>query len=78
VLGHLESVAANIAPGAHILPGEVLGFVGDTGSPGLVHLHLEVRRVRPEAHVETLVTSPASLVGEATIVCDPRNVLPLR
>jgi murein DD-endopeptidase MepM/ murein hydrolase activator NlpD len=78
ILGHLDSVGAGVETGAHVQPGAILGFVGDTGSPGLVHLHIEVRRVRPEAHVDPAKTPPAALVGEATIVCDPRNVLPLR
>jgi murein DD-endopeptidase MepM/ murein hydrolase activator NlpD len=55
-------------------PGEVVGFVGDTGSRGLVHLHLEVRRVRDGTDLSHL--SPAGLVDSAeTVVCDPRNVL---
>ena len=32
--------------GSLVREGDVVGFVGDTGSPGRVHLHLEARRVR--------------------------------
>jgi hypothetical protein len=77
VLGHLEAPSPNLV--GHPLParvheGDVLGFVGDTGSPGLVHLHLEVRRVREGVDAARL--SPASLVDSGfTVVSDPRNVL---
>jgi hypothetical protein len=55
----------------------VVGYVGDTGSPELVHLHLEARRVRDGIEVAKL--PPEGLVAnENTVVCDPRNVLPLR
>ncbi len=32
--------------GVRLREGDAIGFVGDTGSPELVHLHLETRRVR--------------------------------
>jgi Peptidase family M23 len=83
ILGHLDSFSAAAVPGAKIRAGEVLGFVGDSGSPGLVHLHLEVRRVRSELATRRelarlAAATPSALVGGASIVCDPRNVLPLR
>jgi murein DD-endopeptidase MepM/ murein hydrolase activator NlpD len=57
--------------------GALLGFVGDSGSAGVVHLHLEVRRVREgenPAHFK-----PREIVENSrTVVCDPRNVLPLQ
>ena len=54
-----------------------IAFVGDTGSPELVHLHLEARRVRDGIDASKLL--PGRIVApDATIVCDPRNVLPLK
>jgi murein DD-endopeptidase MepM/ murein hydrolase activator NlpD len=72
--GHLERAAANLARGALVPRGTTLGFVGDTGSPGAVHLHFEVRRARDGIVLREL--APGELVKNArTIVCDPRNVL---
>jgi len=77
LFGHLDAPAAGLRTGLHVKRGEVIGYVGDTGSPDLVHLHLETRRVRDGVDVSKL--GPAGLVAnENTIVCDPRNVLPLR
>ena len=80
LFGHLDAPAPGLAPGAHIPEGQLVGFVGDTGSPELVHLHLEARRVRDGVDVGKLGrSSPGGLVAnEYTVVCDPRNVLPLR
>ena len=71
--GHLERAAAlRVGDGAPV--GATLGFVGDTGSPGAVHLHFEVRRVRDQIELRNL--APRELVHNArTIACDPRNVL---
>ena len=63
-----------------------MGLVGDSGSWGLVHLHLEARRLRPEVDVVKLGTSVAQgkvspfaiIADENSVVCDPRNVLPSR
>lgn len=73
--GHLERAAAlRVGDGAPV--GATLGFVGDTGSPGAVHLHFEVRRVRDQVELRKL--APRELVHNArTIACDPRNVLEL-
>jgi murein DD-endopeptidase MepM/ murein hydrolase activator NlpD len=77
LFGHLDAPTAQVAGaafGTRLHEGDVLGFVGETGSPGLVHLHLEVRRVRDGVDLSHL--PPAALVDNAaTIVCDPRNVL---
>lgn len=71
--GHLERAAA-LHAGDAAPPGTLLGFVGDTGSPGAVHLHFEVRRVRDDIQLREL--GPRELVNNArTIACDPRNVL---
>ncbi len=41
---HLSGFADGIAPGARVRRGEVIGFVGSTGSSTAPHLHFEVRR----------------------------------
>jgi murein DD-endopeptidase MepM/ murein hydrolase activator NlpD len=76
LFGHLDAAAPGLAShaGQRVREGETVGFVGDTGSRGLVHLHLEVRRVRDGVDVNRL--EPMGLVDSAsTVVCDPRNVL---
>lgn len=78
LFGHLDSIAPGVSPGTALRDGDVLGAVGDTGSPSLVHLHLEIRRVREGVDLAR-VPAGAQLVAESTsVVCDPRNVLPLR
>lgn len=79
--GHLEGIAPGLTLGAQVKDGEVLGFVGDTGSPELVHLHLETRRVRDAVDVSKRLANggPGELLADdVSIVCDPRNVLPLK
>ncbi|HKQ72018.1 MAG TPA: M23 family metallopeptidase [Polyangiaceae bacterium] len=75
VHGHLDRAEEGLPRGgATVPPGAVLGYVGDTGSAGIVHLHLEVRRVRDD--VDLSKTLPERLVAnEVSVVCDPRNVL---
>ncbi len=77
LFGHLDAQASGVRTGTYLKGGQVLGFVGDTGSPGLVHLHLEVRRVRSGIDAAKLAPS-AAISNENSVVCDPRNVLPLR
>jgi murein DD-endopeptidase MepM/ murein hydrolase activator NlpD len=77
LFGHLDAPAPGLTTGARLRAGDPVGFVGDTGSPELVHLHLEARRVRTGVDVGKL--PPAAMIdNESTVVCDPRNVLPLR
>jgi hypothetical protein len=77
LFGHLEAPAPGLQAGGRLHEGDLVGFVGDTGSPDLVHLHLEARRVREGVDVAKL--SPAAMIAnENSIVCDPRNILPLR
>jgi murein DD-endopeptidase MepM/ murein hydrolase activator NlpD len=76
IYGHLEKAAPGLKRGNNAREGTLLGFVGDSGSPGEVHLHLEVRRVREGIDASKLL--PGLLVQNSkTVVCDPRNVLPL-
>jgi murein DD-endopeptidase MepM/ murein hydrolase activator NlpD len=77
LFGHLDSTSPGIQPGAAVRDGDVIGTVGDSGSPGRVHLHLEVRRLRDGVDASKL--APSALAnGASSIVCDPRNVLPRR
>jgi hypothetical protein len=76
VHGHLDRPGPGVVQGAKLAAGEVLGFVGDTATPGVVHLYLEVRQVRDGidlASVDLSRLADASI----TIAVDPRNVLPL-
>ncbi|MEZ4225434.1 MAG: M23 family metallopeptidase [Polyangiaceae bacterium] len=77
VHGHLDGPAPGLARGMNVREGSLLGFVGDSGSPGDVHLHLEVRRVR--SGIDAGALAARQLVHNAkTVACDPRNVMPLR
>lgn len=78
LFGHLESIAAGLSPGRTLKDGELVGAVGDTGSPGLVHLHLEIRRVRDEVDLAKVAAGPPMIADNISVVCDPRNVLPLK
>jgi murein DD-endopeptidase MepM/ murein hydrolase activator NlpD len=74
--GHLEKPAAGLTKGQGVPAGAVVGYVGDSGSPGVVHLHLEIRRAREGVALAAL--EPGELIRNArTVACDPRNVLPL-
>jgi murein DD-endopeptidase MepM/ murein hydrolase activator NlpD len=76
IYGHLDSAAPGISAGQTLRAGTLLGFVGDSGSPGVVHLHLETRRAREGVDAAQL---PLGQVNQnaKTVVCDPRNVLEL-
>jgi murein DD-endopeptidase MepM/ murein hydrolase activator NlpD len=76
--GHLESVAAGMSAGQNAAPGTMVGSVGDSGSPGIVHLHLEVRRLREGVDLERVAAGPSLISESVSVPCDPRNVLPLR
>ena len=74
--GHLEKPASGLARGQTVPAGTIIGYVGDSGSPGVVHLHVEVRRAREGIALNTL--GPGELAHNSkTVACDPRNVLPL-
>ena len=76
IYGHLESAAPGLVHGQALKAGALLGFVGDSDSPGIVHLHLEVRRAREGVDAGQL---PLGQVNQnaKTVACDPRNVLEL-
>jgi murein DD-endopeptidase MepM/ murein hydrolase activator NlpD len=77
LFGHLDRAGDDVRRGRRLRDGDIVGFVGNSASPRLVHLHLEARRVRDGV-------DPWRLYGEGlrerenSIVTDPRNVLPLR
>lgn len=74
--GHLQAPASGLARGMVVPEGAVLGYVGDSGSPGAVHLHLEIRQVRANVDSQSLARGEL-LLNARTIACDPRNLLPL-
>ncbi len=77
LFGHLDHAGDDVRRGRRLREGATVGFVGNTDSPDLVHLHLEARRLRNGLDAWKM---PAYLVTarEYTVVTDPRNVLPLR
>lgn len=76
--GHLDGFAPGLRKGQSIPATTLLGFVGDSGAEGVVHLHYEIRLVRPGID-PTRIERAGTLVEQGTSVpCDPRNVLPLR
>jgi murein DD-endopeptidase MepM/ murein hydrolase activator NlpD len=76
LFGHLESIAGGIVRGQSVKDGDLIGTVGDTGSPELVHLHYEVRRVREGIDAAKVGGGGMLLADSVSVVCDPRNVLP--
>jgi len=78
LFGHLDSYAPGISAGNVVHDGDTLGGVGDTGSKELVHLHLEVRRVRDGVNLAKVPAGGPLLAEATTVVCDPRNLLPLQ
>lgn len=76
IYGHLQSSAPGLSRGQSLAPGALLGFVGDSDSPGIVHLHLEVRRAREGIDAGQLSLGQVTQ-NSKTVACDPRNVLEL-
>ena len=74
--GHLEAPASGLIRGMTVPEGTVVGFVGDSDSPGAIHLHLEIRQVRTSVDSQGLARGEL-LVNARTVACDPRNVLPI-
>jgi murein DD-endopeptidase MepM/ murein hydrolase activator NlpD len=67
VYGHLSSVA--VLPGQHVIRGQVIGYVGQSGRATGPHLHYEVRvhnvPVNPHKYLRTTYEQVAALDGEA-------------
>ncbi len=78
LLGHLDAISPGITPGVSVPEGQIVGTVGDTASPRIVHLHLEVRRVRDGIDLGKVPAGFPMIADSVTVVCDPRNVLPLK
>jgi murein DD-endopeptidase MepM/ murein hydrolase activator NlpD len=76
IYGHLESAAPGLARGQSLKAGALLGYVGDSGSPGVVHLHFETRRAREGVNALGLSLGQVNQNAK-TVACDPRNVLEL-
>ncbi|WP_437733031.1 hypothetical protein [Sorangium sp. So ce1335] len=75
--GHLDRPGPGVVAGARLDAGDVVGYAGETGSPGLVRLHLEARQLREGARLSDI--DPKRITDAAvTVPCDLRNVLPLR
>jgi murein DD-endopeptidase MepM/ murein hydrolase activator NlpD len=75
VFGHLDHAARDVRRGERLDEGALVGFVGNSDSPELVHLHLEARRVREGVDARKL-PGPSLNAREYSVVDDPRNVLP--
>ncbi len=78
LFGHLEAIAQGVTPGVSLPDGAPVGAVGDTGSPSLVHLHYEVRRMREGVDLAKIPAGGMLVQDVVSVVCDPRNVLPLK
>ena len=76
--GHLDAIAPGLTRGQTVSPGTVIGFVGDTGAIGIVHLHYETRLVRPGLDPMHLDPPQAVIEQDNSVPCDPRNLLPMR
>jgi murein DD-endopeptidase MepM/ murein hydrolase activator NlpD len=76
IYGHLDSIAPGISQGQALKADSLLGYVGDSDSPGIVHLHLEVRRAREGVDAAQLPLGQITQNAK-TVACDPRNVLEL-
>jgi murein DD-endopeptidase MepM/ murein hydrolase activator NlpD len=78
LLAHLDAISPGITPGVTVREGQVVGTVGDSGSPRIVHLHLETRRVREGVDLSKIPAGAPMIAESVSVVCDPRNVLPLK
>lgn len=78
LFGHLDSISSGVSAGVTLKDGDLVGGVGDTGSPQLVHLHYEVRRVREGLDLAKVPAGAQLVADSVSVVCDPRNVLPLK
>lgn len=77
VHGHLDATAPDVKVGSELADRDLLGFVGDSGNPGIVSLYLEARVVREDVVIDGMpldrLLDPAS-----SVPTDARNVLPPR
>jgi murein DD-endopeptidase MepM/ murein hydrolase activator NlpD len=78
LFGHLDTIAPGVHAGMTLKEGDLVGTVGDSGSPRIVHLHLEIRRVRDGVDIAKVAAGAMMIADSVTVVSDPRNVLPLK
>jgi murein DD-endopeptidase MepM/ murein hydrolase activator NlpD len=68
VYGHLSAVA--VVPGQHVIRGQVIGYVGQSGRATGPHLHYEVRvhnvPVNPHKYLRTTYEQAANLNGDTS------------
>jgi murein DD-endopeptidase MepM/ murein hydrolase activator NlpD len=74
IYGHLSETPKTLKLGAPVTDGDVIGYVGDSDSPNMVHLHLETRRLREGINARHLFRD--AFITQS-VVTDPRNVLPV-
>jgi murein DD-endopeptidase MepM/ murein hydrolase activator NlpD len=74
IYGHLDRAADGLGFGQSLRAGALLGYVGDSGSIGAVHLLLEIRRAREGVDATQLALGQVNQNAK-TVACDPRNVL---
>jgi hypothetical protein len=76
VHGLLDRPGPAVVSGARLRAGAVLGFVGDDEGTRLPQLYFEVRQLRGgELGVSRQLSE--LVAPSSSILCDPRNVLPL-
>lgn len=77
VHGHLDAASPEVKAGKELRADDVVGFVGDSGNPGIVSLYLEARLVREDAVLDGLSITQL-LEAAVSVPTDARNVLPLK
>lgn len=76
--GHLDTIAPGLRRHQSVAATSLLGTVGDSGAEGIVHLHYEIRMLRPGINPARLEGPMSYVAQDNSVPCDPRNVLPMR
>jgi murein DD-endopeptidase MepM/ murein hydrolase activator NlpD len=77
VYAHLSRFAAGIKPGTHVVQGELLGYVGQTGWATGPHLHYEFRVSNEQRDPLTIVLPKAQTIPAADRPAFVERVAPL-